>query len=960
MTRLRIPVSTYRLQFNRDFRLADARFLVPYLHDLGVSDLYASPLLGAKPGSPHGYDVTDPTRFNPELGGQADFAALAGELRQKEMGLLLDIVPNHMAAGSENAWWGDVLRRGRDSPYAGYFDIDWHSAVPGLAGRVLVPVLGEPFGKVLENRELTLSLAEDGFWVNYFDRRLPLSPASGRRILSEWLKTPFENPSAEHPVTPSIKVLLEKLEDPAVTGEKKWVHFYCHFWEMYRILPEVRLVINSGLDAFNGHKGIPGSFHRLEQILGEQAYRLAFWRTANEKINYRRFFDISDLVSLKVEEEPVFEATHKFILQLAKEGRVTGFRIDHIDGLHDPEAYLARLQRRLTGNGRETGFYVIAEKILSEDELLPAGWQVFGTTGYDFMNKVNGLFVDESGTGFLNKFYTDMSGIPNDFAAVVYNQKRRVLSELFAGELRNLGRQLSVLAAEDRYGRDLAIAALEQAILEVSSSLSVYRTYITGCAAAETDREVLGRAIAESVRRYPALEPAVSFLGRVLLMKFPDNLPQERKQAWLSFVMRWQQVTGPVMAKGFEDTSLYVCYPLLSLNEVGGTPGSPGTSAAEFHRWNGNRQKSTPCTMNASSTHDSKRSEDVRARINVLSEIPEEWVRRVERWWSWNETKKPLVRGCPVPDRNAEYLIYQTMVGAWPLRRKEIPSFRTRLQEYLVKAARESKLYTSWLDPDKEYEEGLKKFTASILKPGKSSRFLPDFIEFQRITAFYGALNSMAQLLLKVTCPGIPDFYQGTEIWNFSLVDPDNRRPVDFKKRRKLLTRLIKEETGGQRELAEELLASWEDGRIKMYLTYKALHSRRNFRELFAGGDYIPLQAAGVRSEHVFAFARRLGFRWFLTAVPRLSARMQIKYGHEKINGDLPVLRFPTGEAAWGENTILLPGQAPVNWQNIITGRMITAIPAAGDSLNIRGGEAKALPLAGVFEHFPVALLAGV
>ncbi len=1069
-TLLRVPAATYRLQFNQKFRFADARALVPYLQALGVTDLYASPLLAARRGSPHGYDVTDPARLNPELGNEKEFAALAGELQQRGMGLLLDIVPNHMAASSENPWWADVLKNGPESPYAAFFDIDWNpEAVPGLANKVLVPVLGAPYGEALENQELTVALAEDGFWLCYHELRFPLNHTSSVRILEHGLKRLASNPGLHHPAAAQLLDLIAALkkppgqtegEHPAVSGkpaeagehkereraaamapdgepgkcgeagepEKKGgtpgsaarrQTVWENLWRLYNGQPEIKVFLDENLRIINGRKGDPESFNLLDRIIREQFYRLAFWRTAKEDINYRRFFDVSDLVSLRMEEEKVFAATHALILRLAAAGQLTGLRIDHIDGLYDPQAYLNWLQESLPKGGaagvREAGtagqrpnFYVVAEKILSNGEELPSGWPVCGTTGYDFLNLLNGLFVDGRGAASLDELYARMGGpeTEKDFAAVVYLQKKKVMAELFASEVNSLARSLARLAQADRHGCDFTLSELKEALAEITACLPVYRTYIRGFAVTDRDRRYIESAVREAVRRRPAARPACTFLHRLLRLEFPGYLTAGQKEERLRFVMRWQQFTGPIMAKGFEDTALYVYSRLVSLNEVGGDPGrTAGISVAEFHRRNQFRQTTRPYSLNATSTHDTKRSEDVRARINVLSEISAAWTARVEQWHRWNHPRKPVVNGVPVPDGNTELFIYQTLIGAWPLCEEEVPSFfRERLRAYLVKAAREAKICTSWLAPDAAYERALEGFVAAILEPSPENRFLPDFLKFQKVTAFYGAVNSLAQVLLKIASPGVPDFYQGTELWNFSLVDPDNRRPVDFQARTEMLTHLQKieeenerrekeekqkaeegeekaaaasaerksgEEGGDQPPLARKLLDSWEDGRVKLYLTYKALCFRRTYRELFAAGEYLPIEAAGPRAGYICAFVRRLENTWVLAAAPRLAALLIMESkGLRALCGKndpppLPPLTFPLGEAVWGETSLLLPAYTPARWRNILTGATVQTATAAATRPHPSGGslpqpDQKTLPLAEVFRNFPVVLLAGI
>lgn len=953
MVRSRIPTATYRLQFNRQFSFIEAREVVPYLQALGVTDIYASPLLKARKDSPHGYDVTDPGQLNPELGSREDFTALTDTLKQQGMGLLLDVVPNHMAASVENPWWQDVLSHGRASTYATYFDIDWQPARPGLANKVLLPVLGEPFGKVLENQQLALQLAEDGFRVCYYEKQFPLSPPSSRRILDSWAQILAGDGGAAEQALSQLLDLLASLTASPLTGAGEpstaWQQAWKSLWHLYNTNPAVKAFIDRNLCKLNGNKGEPQSFNQLEHILAEQAYRLAYWRVANEEINYRRFFDVSDLVTIRMEEKKVFEAVHALIFQLVGAGQVTGLRIDHIDGLYDPQEYLDRLQEHLSAAGSSSGFYVVVEKILSNGEELPAAWPTYGTTGYDFLNSLNGLFVDEEGLAVLEELYARYSGAETDFTRVVYNQKKLVMTRLFASEVRSLVGELGRLAEGDRLGHDLTLAELEEALVAVTASLGIYRTYIRDFTVAPQDRHYIETAIAAAVRRCPAAGPACRFLRQVLLLDFPVSLPPEQRQAWLRFVMRWQQFTGPVMAKGYEDTSLYIYNPLVSLNEVGSSPRTRCISVAEFHRRNKTRQERWPHTLNATSTHDTKRSEDVRARINVLTEIPDAWGERVERWHRWNGTKKLNIKGEPVPDGNMELFIYQTLIGAWPLLEEEIPAFKERLRAYLVKAAREAKTRTSWLDPDNAYEKALVEFALSILTPEPENRFLPDFLRFQKVVAFYGAWNSLAQVLLKITSPGVPDFYQGTELWNFSLVDPDNRRPVDFKTQARLLKRLKEEETKGQQALVTNLLTHWQDGRVKLYLTYKSLHFRRDHREMFVTGEYIPVAVTGSRSRHVCAFARHFGGKWALVIVPRLLARL-LAGQVIPTDGMPPAVGFLPGETVWQETAIVLPEPAPSNWHNILTGEVMLATSST---------KGRVLTLADTLRSFPVALLAG-
>ncbi|SFG97986.1 maltooligosyl trehalose synthase [Desulfotomaculum arcticum] len=988
MTNLRIPSSTYRLQFNSEFSLHEARDLVPYLHDLGVTDLYASPLLQARQGSGYGYDVVDPTRLNRELGGEEAFAGLTEALRQRDMGLLLDIVPNHMAASAENRWWADVLRHGPDSPYAGYFDIDWQPGRPGLAGKVLLPIIASPYGEALENGELVLALAEDGFRVHYRGNPVPVRPDSYRDILGLGPAGTGGQPDPD-PVPQQLEELLaalDKLPPRHDTGyPAAFREITGRLWQLYQTNSATRLLIDKSLQAINGIKGEPGSFTRLDKLLAGQHYLLAFWRPANREINYRRFFSISELVSVHAEDQHVFEATHDLVLRLCKAGLVTGLRIDHIDGLYDPEAYLGRLQERLTETGEHPGFYVVAEKILGHkkrghtsdlgselggrgmsptNEALPVSWPVYGTSGYDFLNLVNGLFVHGAGLTELGSIYRRHGAPEDSFQKMVYQLKKRAIARLFNSETRTLAEQLGRLAEQDRHGRDLALDQLEEAVVEVIACFPVYRTYLRDLTLTDRDREYIEKAVALVHRRNPGAERACEFLRRVLLLEFTPDQTQDQQQDWLHFVMRWQQFTGPVMAKGVEDSAMYVYNRLVSLNEVGGKPDAPPVSVAAFHRRNRAGLQRLPHSMNATSTHDTKRSEDVRARINVLSEIPTLWAGRLEQWRQWNNRHKSVWNSRPVPGGNMEQLIYQTLVGAWPLRENEVPGFKKRLADYLVKAAREAGRYTNWQQPDEDYEKALVQFAMSILDPGGDNPFRQDFIRFQATTAYYGALGSLAQVLLKITSPGVPDFYRGTELWDFSLVDPDNRRPVDFSARAAMLAQLREREAGGRAALtalARELLESWREGRVKLFLTYRALHYRRNHPGLFTGGEYIPVEAAGPGAGHICAFARRTGESWALVVVPRLLALFRTgnggRGGTGKPAGAPPPLDPPLGEQVWGGHLLLLPDEAPGMWRNILTGENLTAEPAGPEADAPPGS--KVLPLAAVWQSFPVALLAG-
>ncbi len=777
-SRPHIPIATYRLQLNKSFRFRDASMLVSYLNHLGISDIYASPILKARKGSTHGYNVTDPTRLNPEIGADDDFDALTEELKKRGMGLLLDIVPNHMAACPENPWWQDVTDKGEKSSFFTFFDIGWLN---------------------------------------------------------------FKGPNSE------------------------------------------------GKD-------------------------------------YRRFFDIGDLAGVRVEDLRVFEATHAYIFRLIAEGKISGLRIDHIDGLYDPLEYLQRLQQYISPQADEVPmFYLVVEKILSGDEKLPETWPVFGTTGYDFANMLNILFVDSGSIKILSDIYSRFTSSRQSFRDLVYEKKKQVMWELFSSEINALGQWLAYLSQQ------LTAKEASRALVEVTACLPVYRTYIRTVGVSPDDRMYLTRAFKEARKRALTPDNTLDFVEQVLTLGFPEDISPEQAKEWMNFIMRWQQLTGAIMAKGFEDTALYNYHRLISLNEVSGNPDATGLSSQDFHKWNLTRMKHWPHTLNATSTHDTKRSEDVRARISVLSEIPDDWEDHLMRWREWNVAKKRRVNGLPVPEPNTEILLYQTMIGAWPLYIEEVPGFKERLKSYMIKAVREAKAITSWIKINQEYEDSMSNFIDTILRDSADNEFLIDFLQFQEKIAYYGALNSVSQLLLKMTSPGVPDFYQGMELWDFSLVDPDNRRPVDFKKRRRLLDSLIQKEEHEGPPPVGEMLASWTDGRIKLYVTYKVLHTRRTYHELFQKGDYIPLIIEGTRQEHVCAFARHYGKRWALVAVPRLFTKLTAV--------NMP----PFGKHMWKNHRLLLPKDTSWRWHNVFTTETVTGV--------------KDITLAALFYKFPVAML---
>jgi (1->4)-alpha-D-glucan 1-alpha-D-glucosylmutase len=936
-------------------RFEDARALLPYLDQLGISDLYSSPILQARRGSTHGYDVTDPTRINPELGTEEEFENLGREMQTHNMGLLLDIVPNHLAASSENPWWMDLLEEGPASAYASYFDVDWHPPSRSLDGRLLLPILGKPYARVLENCELRLELEEGSFFIRYFDTRLPVAPVSYRHILDLGLEAFRERLGPDASAFQELEGIRSEVDRIAAlfahvdkAGERR-VHRTAlkeRLGRLYGSSAEIRDFVDHNIQLFNGQADVPESFIHLDRLLAEQIYVLAYWRNTSQGINYRRFFTINDLVGVRVEDPVIFDATHAVILRLTGKGLVTGLRIDHIDGLRDPEGYLRRLQEQLAGEGavgatngnsKPVPFFVVVEKILGHHEPLPENWPVAGTTGYDFIGRLNGLFVDGRNMRELDRIYHQFIGAKTPFRDLLYEKKKEVMLGLLAVEIYSLGRQLSALAEQDRYGRDLSRSYLTEALIETAACFPVYRTYVRATQPTDLERAYITKAIHEAQRRNPRIDrDCFGFLRQVLLLQPSPLISPDQREARLNFVMRWQQFSGPIMAKGFEDSLLYVFNRLVSLNEVGGSPNLPDVSPAQLHRFGVERQAHWPQALNATTTHDTKRSEDVRARISVLSELPEEWQTRLELWHSLNQSYRTVIMGQPVPTPNEEILLYQTLLGAWPLEKSEVESFRQRFEAYMIKAIREAMVHTKWTVPNIAHEEAVTRFVKAILQPCEQNGFLRDFLEFMPRIAFYGALNSLSQTLIKITFPGIPDFYQGAELWDLRLVDPDNRGLVNMAMRMEFLEAL-KESESPAGNGAHYLLNSWQDGKVKLYLISRALRFRESQAELFAQGDYIPLSATGKWKDHIFAFARRCEGHWSVVVTPRLTAALTRP-------GSFPLADI------WEDTSVRLPEGAPVKWRNVLGGAIEHAT----------SGRSRSLKLSQLLKLFPVALVQSV
>jgi (1->4)-alpha-D-glucan 1-alpha-D-glucosylmutase len=922
----RIPSSTYRLQFNRQFTFAQARDLAPYLHALGITDCYASPYFQARAESLHGYDITDHNKLNAAIGSREEYDQWIAALHGHGMGQVLDFVPNHMGVGEPlNHWWADVLENGPSSAYAPYFDIEWNPLKSDLRGKVLLPILADQYGRVLERGELKVRFEAGAFYLNYYDHEFPIAPGTYRHILEIALDQLAEHKDEDfYAEFQSILTALEYLPRRTETDPERIAERVREKEIVKRRLerrceeaPQVQAAIDKALVQINGTPGDSRSFDALDALLNDQSYRLAFWRVAAEEINYRRFFDVNDLAAIRMELPEVFDATHALLLELVNKRAVSGLRIDHPDGLYLPNDYFEKLQHRcvkalgiqMPADAR--AIYMVVEKILTGAEPLRKDWPVHGTTGYDFANEVAGLLVDGSAETAITKAFQRFIGHSMHFGHLVYAKKRQVMRLSLANDVAVLGSMLDRLSEQNRWYRDFTHDALADAVRETIACFPVYRTYLApGRPVSNEDREVVERAVAAAKRRNPAIEESVfNFLRDILLFRFPENLDDEARGAHTQFVLKFQQCTGPIMAKGLEDTVFYIYNRLAALNEVGGEPQRFGVSVAAFHERNREIQRTWPATLLATSTHDTKRSEDARARMVAISEVPEAWRQALPRWRAINRRAKRMLEDAQAPDANEEYLLYQTLLGTWPMDSLGKPEptagaeYIERIQAYMAKALKEAKLNTSWIQPNEHWDQAMSDFVAKILENSPRNKFLPAFVPLAEEIARLGAINSLVQTLLKLSAPGVPDIYQGNEIWDFSLVDPDNRRPVDYARRRKMLE-------GLSTANPEELLGSWPDGRIKLFLTQRLLHFRREHAELFGRGSYIPLQTSGTFADCCVAFAREFEAQWIVVIAPRLSSRVG----------------FPPIGERWQDTAVQLPESFSLDGSSeIVSGRPLRA-----------------------------------
>jgi (1->4)-alpha-D-glucan 1-alpha-D-glucosylmutase len=863
-----VPLATYRVQMHAGFGFDAAASIAEYLRDLGVTHLYASPYLQAGKGSTHGYDVLDHSQPNAELGGARAQARLCQALGEAGLGHILDIVPNHMSIASrDNKWWWDVLENGQSSRYAGYFDVDWRPIEAKLRDTVLMPILGDHYGREVEAGHVQMERDGGTFTFHYFDHVMPVAPRSLNDLLNDAARqvdsdelafladsfgnlplstaTDVESVSRRHRDKEVLRAALARL-----CSEQ----------------PEVASAIDAVIVDLNA------SPTRIDAILERQNYRLAYWKTAVQELDYRRFFDINTLISLRMEDRRVFEDSHRLILKWVREGVLDGLRVDHPDGLRDPAEYFRRLHKAVPHG------WIVVEKILEPGEALPEDWPVAGTTGYDFLNRLGGLFVDPSGEGPITDFYASFTGEPVDYKAMVRDKKHYVLKELFGSDVNRLVSLLSDVCEHQKRYRDYTRRELTTMIREVIACFPVYRTYVQAERGHVSERDVryVDQAIELAKANRPEIDPELlDFLRDLLLLRVKGEVES-------SLVMRFQQNTGPVMAKGLEDTVFYNFNRLVALNEVGGDPGRFGVSPARFHEECVETQRRWATSMTTTTTHDTKRSEDVRARISLLSEIPGPWAEAVGRWSERNRRHKTD----GLPDRNAEYLLYQILIGAWPID-------ADRATAYMLKATREAKAHTSWTNPNEPYEEALKAFVARLLE---DAEFVSDMLGFVEPLIGPGRINSLSQALIKLTAPGVPDIYQGNELWDMSLVDPDNRRPVDYEVRREMLADLLRSPT------PEEIIHRSEQGMPKLWVTRQALQLRKRRPELFGPeGTYRPIEATGAKADHVVAFVRGDGC---VTVAPRLPLKLGGNWGDTAI--DLPEGRWTdelTGEGVEGGRT---------------------------------------------------------
>lgn len=983
--RFRIPTATYRLQMHHGFTLRDALRIVPYLDHLGISHLYLSSILTARPGSLHGYDVVDHRHLNPEIGTAADLQALADELHRRGMGMIIDVVPNHMWIGEGNVWWMDVLENGQDSRFADYFDIAWgNHPRKELHGKVLLPILDAPIGKAIKAHRLRPLFESGRFQIAIDQARFPVAPRTYPIFLEPVLETMRERDADDAPLVLELQSILTAIRnlptsshgDSSRSAEllAETTVIKRRVRELAEASGEVEALIQAVVNEIAGADDPSADFKRLIELLEAQHYRPCFWRVALDEINYRRFFDINDLAALAAERMDVFQAIHAQAFEWLQQGIVDGLRIDHVDGLLDPKVYLDRLQQQflLTSAKRQrelqsdqydraawdeiesglrarlaerwpiepTALYVVIEKILGPRESIPDNWICHGTTGYEFTNEVNGLFIDSQQALELTDVYERFTGQEASFDQIAYASKLQILRTTMASELSVLAHRLDRLAHREWWSQDFTLNGLRQALEEIIASFPIYRTYVAS-EPSPSDRIYILRAARYARKHSPLLGKEIfDFICDTLLLRVPEGITvsPDYQDDQRQFAGKFQQLTSPIMAKGVEDTTLYIFNRLISLNEVGGTPDNFGRTPQDLNSFFTDRATYSPHGLSPLSTHDTKRSEDVRARINVLSEMPQEWERRIQYWRQLNRPhKRELEDGLLAPDDNEEYFLYQTLVGAWPDHDHSGPvddGFVRRMQAYMTKASREAKVNSSWIYPELNYDNAVTSFIQQILNPTLAATFLDDLRAFQRKIARLGKLNSLSQTLIRCTAPGVPDTYQGTESWDDSVVDPDNRRPVDYDARIAMLDRILElQATAANRsEAARQIIQS---DSAKLFVTTTSLKLRRVHAPLFTNGDYIPLHASGDDANHVFGFLRTLESEAILVCVPRLVAALASQHAGD--DSQLPTFHIAAELAL------------PKKWENPVWVDSFTGTPLRSDDGKISASK--------LFADLPIAFL---
>jgi (1->4)-alpha-D-glucan 1-alpha-D-glucosylmutase len=936
MTDRRSVSATYRLQLTNKFRFADAQAIIPYLRSLGISHIYASPIFEARPGSLSGYDTCDFSKISPELGGEEGFNSLVSALHAQGMGLIIDFVPNHMSAHPQwNKWWRSVLANGPSSSVSEYFDVDWNPVNSNLHGKVLLAILGGQYGDVLESGDLKIGYHDGEFCLLYGDYNLPLNPRQMKVLLRHRWHEVADSSGVDYATRLEFESILFHLDHipgyqqaglMARADRERETAVATH--RLTRVMeqsPALMQHLNDVIEEYNGVPGQPGSFDLLHELLEQQPYRLSYWRTAMQEINYRRFFDINDLIGLRMEYEPLFRAAHVKLIELADKGAIDGVRLDHIDGLLDPQQYLLQLRAATANSARP--MYLVVEKILARQEWLSPEWPVDGATGYEFLALLNGLWVNERNLQEIDQIYLHFRERRKPDRDAVYHAKKLITASSMASELNVLAHELNLLSEENRRSRDFTLDGLQEALREVVACFPVYRTYISAQGFSTTDEMAIDEAIGQARRRNPNIDYSIfEFIRRHVC---PVKQPEESEESFadrLRFAMKFQQYTSPVQAKGMEDTVFYRYSPLASLNEVGTGTGRRATTPQEFHDANIHRMERWPNAMLTTSTHDTKRGEDARMRIHVLTELPEEWRSNLSQWAHLNDGAKTLVNGHPAPDRGDEYLYYQTLLGMWPPLQK-VPDEETvnRMQAFMEKALREAKVHTSWVNPSNEYDAAVEKFVQQTLRGKSSEAFLASFVPFAERIAILAAWESVSQIALKLMSPGVVDTYQGGELWDLSLVDPDNRRPVDYETRRQRLhaiTRNIVDShiSSEQRaEAAASICQSWWSGDIKMLYVVQGLRLRECEPDLLLRGGYSAMKVEGPNSDHAIAFAREyrgkllltIAARWFASLSAEPTALSNLKRSFQQTFVEIPEFK---GRSA-----------KPTKFANVLTGANVDA-----------------------------------